>query len=364
MRARLVWGAALWAAISACGGVSFEPRPGDPTPADAGAIPMAIEGGRAPTITPLAELEMPALAIALDATNVYWTSGAYTPPADATPWPIAMHCPKSGCASPTILAYATGLGTLEGPSDRYAPRFIAVDRTRVFWSSSDDSATTVAACAIGGCSDAPSTLLSTAELWGLGVADGETVWADSVVSACRPDDCAATTDVIAGGAPATMKLDGDQVYWADANAIRGCPVSGCVEPTVVVGVPEVTAFAVDATNVYWRAEAGLMACAKHGCTTPRLLVADDECDGGFVDMVADGLHVFWITGNSVFECAVSGCGGEPTRIDTPYWDATDRPNRLAVDDESLYWTTGALFTGSSGGKWLHAGGKVMKRTPK
>ena len=125
-------------------------------------------------------------------------------------------------------------------------------------------------------------------------------------------------------------------------------------------------FSVDAKNVYWFLEnVGVMKCSKDDCTSPELLSAGvDAWNGMPVDMVSDGKNLYWINGNWVLECAVDGCGGAPTRVDLPYWSDDDMPNRLAVDDTSLYWTTGNVHTGFAGTEWSHCGGAVMKRTPK
>ena len=78
------------------------------------------------------------------------------------------------------------------------------------------------------------------------------------------------------------------------------------------------------------------------------------------NLVSDGTTLYWVSGGWVLKCGVDGCGGKPTRIDTPYWDSDHYPNRVAVDDKSVYWTTGRPVMGTINGVWLRSGGTVMK----
>ena len=358
MRAEIVACAVFVAACGTSFEVSDETAPGNGPPAPA---PIGPESH----VTVLATLDMPAIAIAVDDENVYWTEGAQLPPMGTTPWPAALACSKSDCGSPTVLGYATDISS-SGAADGFMPPFITVDRTNVYWASSHGGASTIVSCAIGGCGASPTTIFAPWGISGLGVGQGTMIWTSPTgVAKCSPEECSATATELAPSPGDRVVIDGDDVYWSSGTRIERCTLAGCTTPTIVTSHADAM-FTVDANNVYWHASGGgVMKCAKENCAQPEVLV-DGAVSwiGAPVDMVADGRNVYWISEGWVLECAVGGCDDKPTRIDTPYWDGSDRPNRLALDDSSLYWTTGNLFTGTVDGKWSHSGGAVMKRMPK
>src|SRR4029077_4212224 len=121
----------------------------------------AVEPGPSatpPVATVIATGNLPAQAIAVDASNVYWTTGA----ADATPHPTVLQCSKIGCAAPTVLESGTE-----------TRQWIAVDTTAVDWITSEGTA--VARCAIGGCGVSPDTV-PYVNVWDIAVATPGAVW--------------------------------------------------------------------------------------------------------------------------------------------------------------------------------------------
>jgi len=233
-------------------------------------------------------------ALAVDATNVYWTDAH-----------SVRACAIGGCGcSPTSLAS----GLIQPPG-------VAAAAGRVFWtvwtSGSPDTGD-VGSCPVAGCAGASPTLLATAQ----------------------------------GGAQGVAADDSD-VYWLDTSAGAGsvlrCPVGGCDGgPTELAsdqGNP--IAVALDATNVYWTSPVGsVVQCSKADC--PGTIVtlasgrgADDR--NGPSGIAVDSSYVYWRESN-IYRCAIGGCGNAPTLVATasssPYqWDAT-----LAVDATRVYWT--------------------------
>jgi len=177
-----------------------------------GALMACAVGGCAGAPTQIASGAVNGIAV--DTTNVYWTTGA-----------AVMTCPKTGCgATPTTLV--SGL--------TYAFS-IAVDATSVYWTTD----TAVMKCAIGGCA-VPTTL-----------ADGQ-------------------------NGPHSIAVDGQNAYWAtgasyEAGTVFKCSVNGCCNQpqTLASNVPTVTGIAVGPSSVYWSALGECSECGVVTMLTPK-----------------------------------------------------------------------------------------------
>ena len=254
-------------------------------------------------LTTLATGQYIAEAIAVDATNVYFTDG-----------PSVMKCAIGGCGgNPTTLA-----------TDQL-PGAIAADATNVYWTDRNDG--TVMKCAIGGCGGKPTILAS--EQWdATGIA-----------------------------------VDATSVYWVNNDAatvshvgdgtVMKCSVDGCGGvPTILASGQSTPSYlAVNATSVFWTANGAVMACAVGGCGgIPTTLAQMHSYPNG---LAADATAVYWTErpqfhlDGKVMKCAAGGCGGNPTVLTSGQF----APAGIAVDATSVYW---------SGGR----GGSVRKLTPK
>jgi hypothetical protein len=288
-------------------------------------------------------------AIAVDATDIYWTNGG----TDASTFPktigpfregAVMKCAKTGCGNaPAVVASGLCLANA-----------IAIDDASVYWSSVYG----VMKCAKSGCGSSPTTLASV-RAGGLAIdstslyffdldaatvakvslgggpvvtlatglnlafqltADATNVyWTDmqgGKVLACSKGGCGATPTVIATGQVALVAVGvgGGSVYFTNSNpismgAVMSCPVGGCATPSVFAGhESNPFGFAVDGDSLYWTviddgtssASTGqVLACPFAGCGTggPRVLATGQNLPGGYttdaVALATDADNVYW-----------------------------------------------------------------------
>jgi hypothetical protein len=293
--------------LGSCGGPVLDL--GQNTPPDAGqptryATDGTDVGGGIPTI--IATSQYGCAALALDETRVYWST--YGPgasdPAIAAESGVVRSCEKNNCAA-TVVTYA------KGPSH---VRHLVVDKTRVYWIGwpIDVDRSSIVACSVRGC-DGPPTIIA----------------AD------------VRTDRFA--------IDDRYVYWlhTDAGLLR-CPLQGCpVAPTLIasIEVPNGTdgpwSLVVDATYVYWitRASNGtsalgsLMAVPKDGSLPPRAVVADVHRPQ---ELSAHRGSLVWTeatTVGNVRSCPLPDCAGGPFLLASRQQYAQS----LAIGSEAAYW---------------------------
>jgi hypothetical protein len=230
--------------------------------------------------------------IALDDTNVYWSS-----------YYGVMKCPKSGCgSSPTMLASVRAAG-------------LAIDSTSLYFF---DQGNAVAKVALSG---GPVVALAT----GLNLPFQLTVdatrvyWTDmqgGYVYACSKDGCGSSPTVIAAGQTAVdgVGVGHGNVYFTNSSAlslgaVMSCPVGGCAAPSIFAGHQSgPMGFAMDATGLSWyvvddgssNASTGqVLSCSFAGCGTmgPKVLATGQNFPLGFtaggVALAADADHVYW-----------------------------------------------------------------------
>jgi len=269
---------------------------------------VSVDGG-AVTAVAVGSPSSVAWAVALDGTNVYWTSADIGPlPDGGVPFDI-LSTPRGGGPTTTLLS---GQQMITG---------LAVDGTSIYWGSrgAGDQAVMMRMPLAGG---APETLATAA-----------------MVSSSCGWGCVA--------------VDSTSAYWAPAGSVMKVPLS-CGMPVSLAPTGSVNALAVAATGVYWEQSNSLDDGIDAGTWSVRTV----PLGGGQVTTIAsnaaypiqplavDATNVYWTyqdcnasCGNS-FACSCSAiasaplAGGAPTQLVT---GLAERPFALAVDATSVYW---------------------------
>jgi len=186
--------------------------------------------------------------LAADSANVYWAAKGGNE---------VVENPMGG--GPPTLLYS-------GDSEPYG---IAVDSTDVYFTTTEGA---VLRCAIGGCSNAPTTLVTGpigATLLALDAAN--VYWivdndeSDAQILKCAKTGCSDPTILATHRYdPLAIATDGDAVYWIelgmvlppDYSSVPGsifrCATAGCSgNPTLMIDQQEGAGLALDSTHVYW-----------------------------------------------------------------------------------------------------------------
>lgn len=152
------------------------------------------------------------------------------------------------CASATLLWAA--------PTQNDFTIGIAVDATDVYWTTSHDE---VYRCAKAGCALSPTLLTQQGFGRDAIALDDANVYAtdDSRLYACSKSGCASPTVLTTTHAPTTnLVTDGANLYWSmktgqNAGGVFRCPVTGCAAPELIASVVQPGGIALDASRVYW-----------------------------------------------------------------------------------------------------------------
>jgi hypothetical protein len=258
-----------------------------------------------------------ATLVVLDTTNVYFGD-------EGTTTGVVYQCPKSGCATPTVLGpgFATGIG---------------VDGKNVYWN--DFAGGKVVACAIGGCSNTPTTIAPTQPSAEGVTFDGTNLyWASSGnVLTCVPPACSPRPQLAAGqGTIVHVASETGAAYWVSGGALVGCPAAGCSATPTKVGSPASggSVFVLNGVAYFTSGNAVVSCPVGGGCTTPHTIGASDDPYG----IGSDGVDVYWLDDldQVVFRCPVSGCNAGAEHFAT---GQLSQPGaNVALDGEYAYWT--------------------------
>jgi hypothetical protein len=181
-------------------------------------------------------------------------------------------CPTSGCASPPDLLWSDEPWTANTQTVA-----IAADATDVFWTTGGrvmrcaragcDNAPTILASsgdAVWNLGDI--ALSADTVFFGHGLFSDGKFQRDGEILACAKTGCAGNPRLVATSAlgPSSLATDGSDVYWIELDApmsqlgsgpyaLRRCPVAGCAGPptTLVSGLDGGGDVAVDDTHIYW-----------------------------------------------------------------------------------------------------------------
>jgi hypothetical protein len=281
-------------------------------------------------------------AIALDATNVYWTS--YNVGNEIV---SVMKVPLAG-GTPTILATQASVGSFS----------MAVDGTSVYWTgdvvAGCCAADAVMKVALGG--GMPTTLgsgPSGENPFGVAVDATSIYWTDQTGRVVKV--------ALGGGTPTTLAsnggfggiaVDATSVYWV-AGDVMQVPLGGGTTTTLARGPGGIgSVIAIDSTSAYWTYP-GTSASTSDGKVmkvplaggTPTTLASNQS----YPEAIAvDSTSVYWTNAGTTGSVMKVPLGGG---VLTTLASGTS-PQGIAVDATSVYWTV------------LGAGGAVMKLTPK
>jgi hypothetical protein len=223
------------------------------------------------------------LALAVDATSVYWT----------TPEGGVTKVPKDGGTAITIASDDYGT---------YASVGIAVDAKNVYWiRNSLSRMSTVMSVPLGG--GTPTTLASEQNSFSAIVVDAKSVY----WTAENPPVSGVLKVPLEGGTPTTLvsvrggahniALDATSLYFSNVFGVMKVPLGGGEVTTLASGW-DPYAIAVDATSVYWVGSPAmdspqiLMSVPLNG-GTPTTLVSGPTTNGESLVMAVGGKSLYW-----------------------------------------------------------------------
>jgi hypothetical protein len=316
--------------------------------------------------------------IAVDGTNVYWT--------DATLRTV-MVCPGSGCpdAGPkTLYAWADSGSPAPflGPAPYGATGAIAVQGSQVFFSvglpplqtyGDDDDILSCptdggASFVIAGGYSVGAVVTNAQSVYWMSPENGSENWG---VSECPLSGCGTGTpiDVAFGGAdpsePWALAAGTDGVYYADvADGVGWCSASGCGCATDEPGSCEIAnsnleaaAIVVGNGSVFWASlNEVLVSTADSAASSPNVGVLVTAGASSTIGTLAvDNDNVYFTTGDdggSIYSCAVTGCGIDPTLVASNLTGVGD----IKVDAHRIYAVVGtevgASVPGALGVVWI------------
>ena len=275
-------------------------------------------------------------AIAVDATDVYWTAASSG---------AVLKAPLVG-GTPTTLAFGV------------RPDCIAVDATSVYWT---DGSETVMSVPLGG--GTPTTLATAQDgSAGLAVDDTNVYWANAFGGAGGgavmkvPKGGGTAITLASGGDPYAIVLDATNVYWTNGGTIMRVAKGGGTPTTLAIspGAPE--GIAVDATSVYWTVTAygtatgTVMKVAVAGGMPITLASGQDEPSS----IAVDSTDAYWTNFGNGKIVSIPLSGGTPAVVASGQEITGSGAMGITVDATSVYWTNGSAV----------GAGTVTKATPK
>jgi hypothetical protein len=206
-------------------------------------------------------------------------------------------CPKMGCPSdPQVVA--------SGQQDAYE---VAVDGTNVFWTTQAPPPGSVAMCPKAGCPGPPLSM-ATVAAQSMALDATHVYWTSGAeIRSCPKTGCVGGMPALVvptTTSPDGLVVQGGNLYFGSADSsgqISTCPVTGCLSgKTILTSGFQTSYLAVDANNVYFTAAAGMTtavySCSKAGCATPRLLAGNQRTAAG---IAVDATAVYWVAQGDV-----------------------------------------------------------------
>lgn len=233
---------------------------------------VPVVGGSPETIAPAPD----PVSMALDATTVYWASEFEG---------IVSKAPLGGGVAATVVARQT-MGAIHS---------IAVDEASVYWTSGNGVAKALLA---GGSSQ---TLESDdGAPMDIAVDDTNVYWTNgflgTVMTAPKGGGGAATTVARAQSYPWWIAIDETNVYWAnwDDGTVMRVAKSGGAVTTLASGQSLLSSLAIDDASVYWASPDGVMKVSKQGGAITTL-----SSDKDSLGVAVDATSVYWVDATSV-----------------------------------------------------------------
>jgi hypothetical protein len=276
----------------------------------------------------------PATLIALDSANVYFTYSGTTGASDG----LVAQVPIAGGAA---LVLASG---------QNFPWAIAVDATNVYWTNSGSGAVggAVMKVPIGGGSP-PTTLASLPAAQPIGIAVNSTAvyWADHADGAIMklPIGSSTPTTVATNMVdPAGIAIDPTSIYWTNTNSgtVMTAPLAGGNAVTLATGQISPTMITVDSRRVYW---------TNNAFTYDGSVMSVPIGGGGAVTLASgrlrplgiavDSTNVYWVDLGTAnvgvgYVMTTPLGGGSPSVLASSPGVVSD----VKVDSRNIYWSAG------------------------
>jgi hypothetical protein len=190
------------------------------------------------------------------------------------------------------------------------PYALAIDATNLYWTNVASGAGngSVMSCAIGGCSNAPTTLASGMHIqypYGIALAGGSVFWTSfnftGEVNSVPTTGGTMTTVATGLGFPYELAISGSTVMavlYGQGGAVATFPTSGGSPNNIAAGQSFPEEGTTDGTNAYWTlwepassTSATLMKGTLAKYTTPQILATGTQPAGS---VTVDSQWVYWL----------------------------------------------------------------------
>jgi hypothetical protein len=314
---------------NASGGSSSGVHTSSCTPGTTNGAPMA-----------LATDASPVMALAVDATSVYWLDWQGN----------VMKVSKCGGTATTLASAGPAYGGTNA-SGAGGGAGLAIDSENAYWA---DSPGDVLAVPLAG--GRPTTLASNVPgVAGMTLRNTELYWVRGFgveampIQGGVPSLLAKTFDY--SPSPSIPAADDTSIYWVADDGVFRVPWAGGAMATLAKASPITAGLAIDDANVYWSEGASILSTPKTG--GPSVTLATDQI--GATGFAADGQNVYWTIGSPASTGAVVRvpvAGGSLVVLASGPWFGP-----IALDDTSVYWAQADVPVGSGTAS-------VMRLSPK